>query len=294
MVAAVLDARRSRFLLVGLVLVHLVAISHQVDGGGGASLLQRAVFGLLSPLQNGVSAVVRGISGAWMGYVNLRGTHEENGRLAERVRVLETLLQERGHLAGETERLRELLGLREILPLDTVVAEVVARDGLPWYRTITIDKGSDDGLALESPVISPTGVVGRIIALGPRAAKVQLLQDRDSGAGVLIERSRVAGVVSGQVGFTDTGSSDLVMKYVRDLADVVPGDVVVTSGQDRVYPKGLVVGRVRSVGKGSGLFKEILVEPSGRFDQVEEVLVVKKVKAPLALKQRVDAAGSGR
>ena len=289
--AAVLDARRSRFLLVGLVLLHLVAISHQVDGGGGASLLQRAIFGVLSPLQNAVSAVVRGISGAWTGYVNLRGTREENGRLAERVRVLETLLQERAHLAREAERLRELLGLREILPLDTVVAEVVTRDGLPWYRTITIDKGSDDGLALEAPVISPTGVVGRIIALGPRAAKVQLLQDRDSGAGVLIERSRVSGVVSGQVGFSDTGSSDLVMKYVRDLADVVAGDVVVTSGQDRVYPKGLVVGRVRSVGKGSGLFKEILVEPSARFDQVEEVLVVRKVKSPLTFKQRVDTVG---
>jgi len=94
-------------------------------------------------------------------------------------------------------------------------------------------------------------------------------------------------VVSGQVGFSDTGSSDLVMKYVRDLADVVAGDVVVTSGQDRVYPKGLVVGRVRSVGKGAGLFKEILVEPSARFDQVEEVLVVKKVKAPMTLNQRV-------
>ncbi len=290
--AAVLDARRSRFLLVGLVLLHLVAISHQVDGGGGASLLQRAIFGVLSPLQNAVSAVVRGIAGAWTGYVNLRGTREENGRLAERVRALETLLQERAHQAREADRLRELLGLREILPLDTVVAEVVTRDGLPWYRTITIDKGSEDGLVLEAPVISPTGVVGRIIALGPRAAKVQLLQDRDSGAGVLIERSRVTGVVSGQVGFSDTGSSDLVMKYVRDLADVVAGDVVVTSGQDRVYPKGLVVGRVRSVGKGSGLFKEILVEPSARFDQVEEVLVVKKVKSPLTFKQRVDAAGN--
>ena len=285
--AAVLDARRSRFLLVGLVLLHLVAISHQVDGGGGASLLQRAIFGVLSPLQNAVSAVVRGIAGAWTGYVNLRGTREENGRLAERVRALETLLQERAHQAREADRLRELLGLREILPLDTVVAEVVTRDGLPWYRTITIDKGSEDGLALEAPVISPTGVVGRIIALGPRAAKVQLLQDRDSGAGVLIERSRVTGVVSGQVGFSDTGSSDLVMKYVRDLADVVAGDVVVTSGQDRVYPKGLVVGRVRSVGKGAGLFKEILVEPSARFDQVEEVLVVRKVKSPLTLNQRV-------
>jgi len=202
-------------------------------------------------------------------------------------RHLETLLQERGHLAREAERFRELLGLREILPMTTVVADVVARDGLPWYRTILINKGGEDGLALEDPVISPTGVVGRIIAIGPHAAKVQLLQDRDSGAGVLIERSRVTGVVSGQVGFSDTGSSDLVMKYVPEMADVAVGDVVVTSGQDRVYPKGLVVGRVRVVGKGSGLSKDILVEPSARFSQVEEVLVVHQSKEPLTLTRTV-------
>ncbi|HSB60791.1 MAG TPA: rod shape-determining protein MreC [Vicinamibacteria bacterium] len=285
--AAVLDARRSRYLLVGLVLLHLGAISHQVDGGGGASLLQRAVFSLLSPLQNGVSAVVRGVSGAWTGYLDLRGTVEENRRLSERLRLLETQLQERAQQARDAERLRELLGLREILPLETTVAEVVTRDGLPWYRTITINKGSEDGLALEAPVISPTGVVGRIIGLGPGAAKVQLLQDRDSGAGVLIARSRVAGVVSGQVGSAEVGSHDLVMKYVPELGDVVVGDLVVTSGQDRIYPKGLVVGRVRSVGKGSGLFKDISVEPSARVDRLEEVLVVKRQKEPLLLERSV-------
>ena len=285
--AAVLDTRRSRYLLVGLVLLHLGAISHQVDGGGGASLLQRAVFSLLSPLQNGVSAVVRGVSGAWTGYLDLRGTFEENRRLSERLRQLETQLQEQAQQAREAERLRELLGLREILPLQTTVAEVVTRDGLPWYRTITINRGSEDGLALEAPVISPTGVVGRIIGLGPRAAKVQLLQDRDSGAGVLIARSRVAGVVSGQVGFAEAGSYDLVMKYVPELADVVVGDLVVTSGQDRIYPKGLVVGRVRAVAKGSGLFKDISVEPSARLDQLEEVLVVKQQKELLLLERSV-------
>jgi rod shape-determining protein MreC len=286
-VAAVIDVRRSRFLLVGIVLLHLVMISHQVDGGGGVSVLQRAMFTLLSPFQNAVSAVVSGVVGAWTGYLDLRGTRVENQRLVERVRDLETLLQERGHLAREAERFRELLGLREILPMTTTVAEVVARDGLPWYRTILINKGSEDGLSLENPVISPTGVVGRIIAIGPHAAKVQLLQDRDSGAGVLIERSRVTGVVSGQVGFSGTGSSDLVMKYVPELADVTVGDVVVTSGQDRVYPKGLVVGRVRFVGKGSGLSKDILVEPSARFSQVEEVLVIHQEKEILTLTRTV-------
>jgi rod shape-determining protein MreC len=145
---------------------------------------------------------------------------------------------------------------------------------VPWFRSLTVNRGTSDGVALDAPVISPTGVVGRVIAVGPRAARVQVLLDRDSGAGVLIERSRVSGVVSGQVVQPETGAADLLLKYVSERADVVEGDVVVTSGFDRIYPKGLVVGRVSYVGEGSGLLKEIRVEPSARFDRLEEVLVV--------------------
>jgi rod shape-determining protein MreC len=274
MAGVIIDARKSRFILVGLVLLHLVVISHQVDGGSGASLLQRLVFAVLSPFQEAVAAAVRGVARTWTGYLDLRGVHEKNQRLEERLSILETLLQEKQHKARESERLRELLQLRADLPHKTIVAEVIAREGMPWFRSITINKGRDAGVALEAPVISPTGVVGRVIAVGPRAARVQLLQDRDSGAGVLIERSRVKGVVAGQVGFAESNSGDLVMKYVPEMADVVVGDVVLTSGQDRIYPKGLVVGRVHFVSPGS-LFKEVLVEPSARFDQLEEVLVVR-------------------
>jgi rod shape-determining protein MreC len=274
MAGLTIDARKNGFILVGLVLLHLVVISHQVDRGSGASLLQRMVFAVLSPVQEAVAAAVRGVERAWGGYVDLRGVREKNDRLEERLSILETQLQEKQYKAREAERLRELLGLRELLPHRTIVAEVVAREGMPWFRSITINKGREAGVALEAPVLSPTGVVGRVIWVGPRAARVQLLQDRDSGAGVLIERSRVKGVVAGQVGFAESSSGDLVMKYVPELADVVVGDVVVTSGQDRIYPKGLVVGRVRLVSPGS-LFKEVLVEPSARFEQLEEVLVVR-------------------
>jgi rod shape-determining protein MreC len=277
-VALAVDTRRNRFLLVGLLLLHFAAISHQVDGGDGLSLLQRGLFSLLSPLQRGMSAVVGGVREVWNGYGFHRQTYTENRRLEERVRYLETALQERSHLAHQAERLRELLGLREILPMKTLVADVISRDGVPWFRSLTISRGSSDGVALNAPVISPTGVVGRVIAVGPRAARVQVLLDRDSGVGVLIERSRVSGVVSGQVVQPETGTADLLLKYVSERADVAEGDVVVTSGFDRIYPKGLVVGRVSYVGKGSGLLKEIRVEPSARFDRLEEVLVVQRPK----------------
>jgi rod shape-determining protein MreC len=285
--ARVIDARKSRILLGTLVVAHVVVVSQQVESGNGTSLLEQAVFVALSPLQRAVSGVVRGISRGWSGYVDMRGVHEENQRLQERVRYLELLLQERQQRADEADRLRALLELKKILPFETVVSEVIAHEGVPWFRTITLNKGRHDGVRLEAPVISPSGVVGRVIAVGPAAARVQLLLDRDSGVGVRIERSRTVGVVSGKLGPADSANTDLELKYVPAFADVVVGDVVVTSGTDRMFPKGLVVGRVRSVGSGSGLFKEILVAPSARFDSLESLLVVKGEPEDLTLSETV-------
>jgi rod shape-determining protein MreC len=279
--ALAVPAQRSRLLLAGLVLLHLAAISHQVDGGGGVSLLQRGLIEVVSPVQRGVYAVVGGVGELWRGWAFHRQTYVENRRLEERVRQLETELQAHSVRAREAERLRELLSLRNAVPLDTVAADVVGREGVPWFRTLTIDKGESDGVALDAPVMSPTGVVGRVFAVGPHAARVQVLLDRDCGAGVLLERSRVPGVVTGQVSGQSSGAEDLVMEYVPEHSDVAVGDVVVTSGVDGIYPKGLVVGRVRYVGKGSGLFRDIRVEPSARFDRLEEVLVVRQSKPAL-------------
>jgi rod shape-determining protein MreC len=285
--ALAIDVHKSRFLLVGLVVLHLAAISHQVDAGGGVSLLQRAFFSLLAPVETAFAGGARGLISGWRGWIDLRHVHQANLRLEERVRYLETLLQERQHQAREADRLRDVLALRQSLPLETIAAEVVTRDAMPWFRTLTLDRGREAGVVLEAAVISAAGVLGRVVAVGPTAAKVQLLQDRESGAGVMIERSRVAGVVSGQIGFADAVANDLVMKYVPGLADVVVGDVVVTSGMDRIYPKGLLVGKVRLVGPGSGLFKEILVTPAARPDQIEEVLVVKRASAAPAFDESV-------
>jgi rod shape-determining protein MreC len=270
-----LATNKSRLLLAGLVLGHLVAISKQVDVGDGATLFERWLFAVFSPLQGLISGGVDGVGGTWSNYVSLRGVREENERLRDRLAVTELLLQQRTHRAREAERLRELLQLRAVLPLEVLVAEVIARDGVPWFRTVTIDKGSQQGVALNAPVISPNGVVGRVIRLGPDAAVVQLLLDQESGVGVRIERSRVTGVVAGQVDSAGQLTGDLQMKYVPMLADVVEGDLVITSGLDRIHPAGLVVGRVRQVALGTGLFKEILVAPSARFDKLEEVLVVR-------------------
>ena len=270
-----LATNKSRLLLAGLVLGHLVAISKQVDVGGGSTLFERSLFAVFSPLQGLISGGVYGVGGTWSSYVSLRGVREENERLRQQLAVTELLLQQRTHQAREGERLRELMQLRKALPLETFVGEVVARDGVPWFRTLTLNIGSRQGVSLNAPVISPNGVVGRVIRLGPEAAVVQLLLDQESGVGVRIERSRVTGVVAGQVDSAGQLTGALQMTYVPMLADVVEGDLVSTSGLDRIYPAGLVVGRVRQVKLGSGLFKEILVAPSTRFDKLEEVLVVR-------------------
>jgi rod shape-determining protein MreC len=267
------ERRHPRILLAALLLAHLLVISRQVDAGGGVSLLESSVLFVVLPVQSAVHRVGDAVAGAWSGYVDLRGARAEKWALEERVRGLETQLQERSQRAREAEALRDLLGLRALLPVETLAAEVTGRDGTPWFRTLTLNKGSDDGVHLNAAVLGSSGVVGRVIRRGPRACLVQLLLDQESGAGVRIERSRVTGVVAGQVGLTERPSRDLVLRYVPAMADVVPGDVVVTSGLDRIFPPGLLVGRVRSVSRGSGLFSDIRVTPSADFDRLEIVLV---------------------
>jgi rod shape-determining protein MreC len=285
--AKALETRRSHLLLVGLVVSHIMIISHQVDAGGGASLLQKTAFVVFSPLQRTIAAAIRLVRGGYHGYVDLRGVGRENAVLRDRANTLEVELERQRRLAEEAVRLRELLELQAVLPYPTVAAEVLSRDVTPWFRSVTIGKGSGDGVRLNAAVVSPSGVVGRVIGVGPRAARVQLLLDREAGVGALLEKSRASGVCAGQVGFADQGQTDLVMRYVPALAEVATGERVLTSGLDRIYPKGLVIGRVRSVGPPSGLFREVIVTPTARFDQLEQVLVMREPLASLEITESV-------
>src|SRR5688500_5012508 len=194
-VARVIEGRKSRFLLAGLVLAHLVVISRQVEGEGGVSLLQRGLWSVLIPPQRMVASAIHGVKGVFSGYAGLRGARDENRRLHEKVRTLETQLQATQEQIGEASRLREILELRPILPFPTFTAQVIAREGVPWFRNLTIDKGQKDGVVLNAPVLGVGGVLGRVVAVGPKAAKVQLLLDRDCGVGVRIERTRTTAVV---------------------------------------------------------------------------------------------------
>jgi rod shape-determining protein MreC len=150
----------------------------------------------------------------------------------------------------------------------TTAPEISAAGATPDFRTVTIDKGSRDGLRADMAIIAPGGVVGRVAVASARAAKVQLLIDRNAAAGVIVERSRAQGVVIGG------GDERLRMDYVSEAADIAVGDVVMTSGIDGIYPKGFAIGRVESVEKNGPAYKRIVVKPAVDFRALEEVLVV--------------------
>ncbi len=271
--ASVNDDRRSRLWLAGLLVGHLLAISRQVDSGGGVSLLERTIFGALHPFQLAVSHSVAGASEAWHAFVDLRGVRQENGRLQAELAALRAELQTRRVQAEESQRLRALLDLRTAAHAAGVAAEVVSRGGLPWYRTLVVDRGSAAGVTLNATVVSPEGLVGRTIAVASGASKVQTLLDQHAGAAVLLERSRVTGVVSGQVS-GDAARPLLLLKYVPERSDVRPGDRVVTSGLDRLYPKDVLVGYVALVKPGAGLFLDVQVTPATAFERLEAVLIL--------------------
>jgi rod shape-determining protein MreC len=177
-------------------------------------------------------------------------------------------LQEQRALADRSRGLLATLELRDRSNLKTVAAEVIGAGASTDFKTVTIDKGTADGVRPDMAVMAPDGVVGRIVVPSARAAKVQLLTDRNAAAGVLIARSRSQGVVVGD------GDDVLRMEYVSEVADVVVGDTVVTSGIDGIYPKGFVVGTVEAVEKSGNTYRQILVRPAVDFSSAEEVLVV--------------------
>lgn len=265
-----LDIRqRTGYLFLAVMLGHIILISAQVQTRTGGRVLENVTFNVFSEIQRGVAGAVGGAGNFWSNYVALRGVHAENQALKREVADLRVKLQQERALAQRSAGLARLLELKGSIELRTIAAEVIGGDAIPGLHTITINRGDADGVRPDAAVISPAGVVGRVVGqVSPHAARVQLLISPNAGAGVMIERTRAGGVVvSGGEG------QPLFLEYVSNLADVKPGDFVVTAGTDGIYPKGFPVGRVESVDRGIGLYKDIRVRPVVDFSNVEEVLV---------------------
>lgn len=266
---ALLDIRqRAGYLFLAVMVGHIVLISAQVNSRRGVPVLEEVTFGLFSEVQRGAWAVVSGARSVWGGYVGLRRVREENEVLRRKLADVEVQLQEQRALADRSRGFERLLDLRGRTDLQTVAAEIIASSVAPEFRTLTIDKGSHQGLSADMAVIAPAGVVGRVVSPTARASKVQLLIDRNAAAGSLVERSRAQGVVTGR------GDGLLRMEYVAEIAELAVGDAVVTSGIDGIFPKGFVIGRIERIDRSGGGYKEILVKPAVDFTSLEEVLVV--------------------
>jgi rod shape-determining protein MreC len=266
---ALLDIRqRSGYLFLGVIIGHILLISAQVNSRSGVPVLEAVTFGVFSELQRALSGGVSGVRRLWSGYIGLRNVKSENEQLKRQLADAQIAAQELRGLADRARGFQRLLELREHLALKTTAAEIIGAAASPDFRTLTIDKGTRDGLRPDMAVIAPDGVVGRLVVPSARSAKVQLLIDRNAAAGVIVERTRAQGVVVGG------GDDRLQMQYVSEAADVAVGDIVVTSGIDTIYPKGLIVGRVELVEKTGPSFKRIVVKPAVDFSRIEEVLVV--------------------
>lgn len=265
----ILDLRRRTGSVFGvLTVVHVLVISAQVTTRRGLPLMEEVAFGAFAEVQRAMSSGLRGLGDAWSGYVALRQVREENSRLRGDMGDLQVKLQQQQAQMSRAEGLQALLQLRDATLLPTRAASIIGGSTSPEFRAVSIDRGVRDGILADMAVIAPAGVVGRVISPHARAAKVQLLIDRNAAAGVLVERSRAQGVVVG------LGSDRLRLDFVSGSADIVAGDRVLTSGMDGIYPKGFVVGQVESVSRGGGAFGAILVRPAVDFTRLEDVLVV--------------------
>jgi len=264
--------RKNVLVLGGLLSAQLILLSLQVPLGDRPSVFEKSVFFLFAPLQRGLGALGRGIGGLWERYVHLGRVEERNRRLSDeavRLRQENTFLRQ--GLAALEDQASAAAVLRS-LGRAFRLAAVIGVDAVNPYKSVIIDAGSAQGFRPDMPVLDGRGrLIGRVIApVGGREASVQLVTDENCAVAVFTEGSRVMGILSG-----DGKTGRCRMKYVLATNDAVKeGEVLVTSGFDRVFPPGLIVGTVTTIGADTSLFKRIAVAPFLDFRELKVVAVL--------------------
>jgi rod shape-determining protein MreC len=256
-------------LLASVLLVCLLLLTVQTRGGGPGRVADLVALAV-TPIQSLLMNIHRGALGIWTNYVDWKAVRRENMVLRLETERLQLQALQVEETRQENMRLRRLLALRERLPLSTLVGEVVGRDAGGWMRAITVNRGRGSGIVRQVPVIVPEGLVGRVVQVRASASVVQLLNDPASTVGAVVQRTRTVGLVEG-----DAGGAVRLKFMARDGAEVVPGDVVVTSGLGNLFPKGVPIGRVVKIeDKGSALFHFAVLAPVVDLARVEEVLLL--------------------
>src|ERR1017187_7012127 len=255
---------KNLIVLAAILFAQIIALAvqvHRPTQGGDTRLLRLWAISAVTPVETAVVHTQRWVNDTWNNYAYLRGVRRENRELRaeiDRMKVEDARYDEDARMA---RRIQALLAFKEQYVDTTVAAQVIGTSGSEQSRILYLDKGSRDGIKPDMAVITPTGIVGKVVQIN----------DQFSGVGAALKSSRLQGILKG----APNGATTL--QYVMSDEKVEPGEEVITSGGDRIFPKGLPVGKVVSVEPGKDLFLNIRVVPAARLDQVEEVLVVTKI-----------------
>ncbi len=229
----------------------------------------------VKPLQISLHALGSAIRHLQINYVTLRDLWYENHALKEQIAALEAERNRLFEAKLANDRLVELLEIRTRILRESVAATVINNSASSWFRTITVDKGAASGIHQGMAVITPRGVVGRVVSVAEDTAKVMLLTDHKSGIDIITQRTRVRGIVSGSL------DGEPIVKYMGRNEDIRPGDRLITSGLDGTFPKGLLVGTIIGISDdGPGLFRRVRVSLSVDPLVMEEVLFISDKPRP--------------
>lgn len=284
---AFVERRRHLSLLVAVLLGQLFFLAYQIKGANDVRLIRLWAFAVIAPVEKAAVGLLDGIGSVWDNYVALYGAREESQRLEAELARARLRLQELEARAAEADELAALLELKQAHPrAPFVAAQVIGSSPAATTLTVLLNRGSDAGLEPNMVVLTPDGVVGKVIAAYPGAAEVLLITDRKSGVGTMVADSNLLGVLKG------TGGYFCRLEYVSNEESVAVGAALVTSGQDQVFPKGLPVGRIVSARPGE-FFQEITVEPAARLTRLQHVLVLAGPAEALAVAAPASGSGEG-
>jgi len=265
---------RNLIVLAAILFAQIIGLALQVrrpTDAGETRLIRLWAVSAVTPIESAVIHSQEWVKNLWTTYIYLHGVRRENRELRAEIgqmKIEEARLSEDARMA---RRIQSLLAFKEQYVDSTIAAQVIGTSGSEQSRVLYIDKGSNDGITVDMAVITPSGIVGKIAQVFPDSSQVLPINDQFSGVGAALKDSRLQGILKG----APNGATTL--QYIMSDEKVVPGEEVITSGGDRIFPKGLPVGRVVSSEPGKDLFLNIRVIPSARLDQLEEVLVVTKI-----------------
>jgi rod shape-determining protein MreC len=268
---SVLGRYRNLTILVGVLFLQVLGLAVQVKRSADAEntrLIRVWAVSAITPFERGLVWLQNGSNNLLHNYFFLRGVRAENRQLKDQIEQMRLEQARLTEDAVRAQRLQSLLAFKEQFISKTVAAQVIGSSGSDLSRSIYIDKGENAGLKADMAVITAGGIVGKVWLVYPSTSLVLMINDQSSGVGVFLEKSRLQGVLRG------TPNGELVLERVMNDEQVTPGEAILSSGGDQIFPKGLPVGTVSKVGPGREMFLSVKVTPAADLSRLEEVLVV--------------------